>query len=266
MRLALCQLPITEEPPVNLDRARSAIADAARGGADIAIFPEATMARFGADLGTVAEPLDGPFVSGLADAAREAGVAVIAGVFEPAGDGRVSNTAVAIDREGTRAAAYRKLHLFDALGYVESDRVAAGDRPVTCEIAGLRCGLITCYDLRFPELGRALVDAGARLLVVIAAWGAGPFKEEHWTTLVRARAIENTVWLAAVDQVPDPGCRPTRAPTGTGRSMLVDPFGVVRADLGADPAVRIVEVDAGEVDRVRAALPSLANRRRDVFG
>ena len=129
---------------------------------------------------------------------------MVAGVFEPAPGGRVYNTAVAFDAEGRLAAAYRKIHLFDALGQRESDQVAPGDEPVVTELGGLRVGILTCYDIRFPELARALVARGADLIVVPAGWAAGLFKEEHWVTLVRARAIENTVWVAAADQVPDP--------------------------------------------------------------
>jgi predicted amidohydrolase len=127
-------------------------------------------------------------------------------------------------------------------------------------------GLQVCYDIRFPELSRALAVGGARLLVVSAAWQAGLFKEEHWVTLLRARAIENTVWIAAAGQVPDPDSPPTRAPTGVGRSMLIDPLGVVRCDMGPSAGVAVVEADMALVDSVRAGLPSLANRREDVFG
>src|SRR4029077_19901038 len=123
----------------------------------------------------------------------------------------------------------------DSLGDTESKVVAPGSEPVLADLAGLRVGLLTCYDIRFPELARDLVARGADLLVVPAAWAAGLYKEEHWVTLVRARAIENTVWVAAAGQVPDPDSPPTRAPTGIGRSMLVDPMGVVRLDLGPFP-------------------------------
>ena len=116
----------------------------------------------------------------------------------------------------------------------------------------MRTGLEICYDVRFGELSRALAVAGASLLVLPAAWAAGPLKEEHWVTLVRARAIENTVWVAAVGQVPDPDEPPTRAATGVGRSMLVDPLGVVRLDLGPAAGVAVGEVDTGLVETVRA--------------
>ena len=266
MRVALCQMPVSSRASVNLGRVQAALREAADGGADLAVFPEATQVRFGSDLRAAAEPLDGPFCSGLAAAAKDTGVALVAGVFEPAPDGRVYNTAVAFDGHGELMATYRKLHLFDAFGHRESEEVAPGSVPVLVSLAGVRVGLEICYDVRFGELSRALAVAGAQLIVLPAAWAAGPFKEEHWVTLVRARAIENTVWVAAVGQVPDPDEPRTRAATGVGRSMLVDPLGVVRLDLGPAAGVAVGSVDAGLVETVRATVPSLANRRDDVFG
>ena len=266
MRIALCQIPVSSAPGINLGRVRDALREAADGGADLAVFPEATLTRFGSDLRAAAEPLDGPFCAGLAEAAKETGVALVAGVFEPAPDGRVYNTAVAVDRDGTLVASYRKLHLFDAFAQRESDLVAPGNSVVVTVLAGVSVGVEICYDIRFPELTRALAVAGASLVTVSAAWQAGLFKEEHWVTLLRARAIENTIWIAAVGQVPDPGEKPTRAPTGVGRSMLIDPLGVVRADLGPSAGITVVNADMSLIDVVRETLPSLANRREDVFG
>jgi deaminated glutathione amidase len=266
MRVALGQIPVSSQPSVNAERVRSALFEAAEGGADLAVFPEATQVRFGSDLRAAAEPLDGPFCSGLAAAAKDTGVGLVAGVFEPAPDGRVYNTAVAYDGHGELVASYRKLHLFDAFGHRESDEVAPGALPVVCTLAGVRTGLSICYDVRFPELFRSLAVGGASLVVLPAAWASGLFKEEHWVTLVRARAIENTVWVAAVCQVPDPSEPVTRAATGVGRSMLVDPLGVVRLDLGPAAGVAVGSVDTGLVETVRATVPSLANRREDVFG
>jgi predicted amidohydrolase len=265
MRVALCQIPVSSTPQVNLDRVRAAVDDAARRGARLAVFPEGTQVRFSADLRAAAQPLDGTFCSELAGIASAAQVAVVAGVFEPAPDGRVFNTTVGIDADGRLAAAYRKIHLFDALGNRESAEIAPGDRPVVADLAGLRVGFVTCYDVRFPELARSLASDGAELLVLPAAWAAGLYKEEHWLTLVRARAIENTIWIAASGQVPDPAEPPTRATTGIGRSLLVDPMGVVRLDLGPAAGVDVGEVDPGYTEEVRAALPSLANRRADLF-
>lgn len=266
MRIALCQIPVSSNPDVNLGRVRDALHEAAADGAELAVFPEATLTRFGSDLRAAAEPLDGPFCSGLAAVAKETGTALVAGVFEPAASGRVYNTAVVIDRGGALVASYRKLHLFDAFTQRESDLVAPGSDVVATPLAGVVVGVQICYDIRFPELTRALAAGGASLITVSAAWQAGLFKEEHWVTLLRARAIENTVWIAAVGQVPDPDEKPTRAPTGVGRSMLIDPLGVVRADLGPAPGVAVINADMSLVDSVRKTLPSLANRRADIFG
>jgi len=266
MRVALCQLPISPDPATNMGRVAQAVDSAARQGADLAVFPEATLARFGSDLLGLAQPLDGEFGTGLAKLARDSGMALVVGVFEPAPDGRVYNTAVAYSGSGGLVAAYRKIHMFDSLGERESALVAPGSEPVVADLAGIRTGFATCYDIRFPELARALVARGAELIVVPTAWAAGLFKEEHWVTLVRARAIENTVWIAAAAQVPDPDSPPTRAPTGVGRSMLVDPMGTVRTDLGPWPQVGVAELDRAMIAQVRAVLPCLEHRRDDVFG
>ncbi|MFC4063257.1 carbon-nitrogen hydrolase family protein [Planomonospora corallina] len=299
-RIALCQIPVSTDPAVNLGQARRCLEQAAADGAELAILPEATLTRYGPRITGQAEPLDGPFVTGLAEAARAHGVAVIAGVFEPgsgagpaagsgsgtgpaadvgteagteggggsgaAGDGRparVRNTAVAIGPDGELKAAYRKIHLFDSFGARESELVEPGDEPVVVELAGLRVGLITCYDVRFPELARMLADRGADLFAVIAAWGSGPMKEEHWATLVRARAIENTTWVAAVGQAPSPEAADG---FGIGRSMLVDPMGVVRADLGPAPAVQTYALDPRITIAARDSLPCLEHRRFKVNG
>ncbi|HEY4701390.1 MAG TPA: carbon-nitrogen hydrolase family protein [Streptosporangiaceae bacterium] len=266
MRVALCQIPVSSQPSVNLDRVRAALAEAAAAHADLAVFPEATQIRFGCDPRPVAAPVDGSFGADLAAAAADAGVALVAGIFTPSQDGRVYNTAVLFDRAGELVAAYRKLHLFDAFGQQESALVAPGDEAVVAKLAGLSVGLQICYDLRFPELTRTLTSRGADLIVMPAAWGAGLFKEEHWITLARARAIENTVWVAAAGQVPDPDEPPTGAPTGIGRSVLIDPMGTVRLDLGPFPGVGVAEVDTGFTAQVRRSIPSLEHRRPDVLG
>jgi deaminated glutathione amidase len=263
MRVAVCQIPVSSDPAVNLDRMTDALAQAADQQAELAVFPEGAQVRFGSDLLGASQL---PYGEKIGVAAGKLGLAVVAGIFEPAGDGRVHNTTVAYDASGQRVAAYRKIHVFDSFGQRESDLVAPGSEPVVAELAGIRVGFMTCYDVRFPELARALVDRGAELIVIPSAWGAGLFKEEHWVTLVRARAIENTVWVAAAGQVPDPAERPTRAPTGVGRSMVVDPMGVVRLDLGPFPAVGVADIDSSFTVQVRAQLPCLDHRRPDVFG
>ncbi len=154
------------------------------------------------------------------------------------------------------AATYRKTYLYDSFGYRESDRLLAGTgepQVVSCE--GLAVGLMTCYDLRFPEFGRALVDNGAEVIVVPAAWVRGPLKEDHWVTLLRARAMENTVYVAAAAQTGRSYC---------GRSMIVDPMGTAVAALGDEEAVATADLEKQRVTEVRLRNPSLANRRSDL--
>jgi predicted amidohydrolase len=169
-------------------------------------------------------------------------------------DARVSNTLLAVDRGGGALGAYRKLHLYDAFGYQESLRVRPGDHaaPLVFDVGGLRFGAMTCYDLRFPEMARSLIDAGAQVILLPAAWVVGPGKEDHWDTLVRARAIENTAYVVAAGQT---------APRFTGHSMVVDPMGVVVAGAGEEPGVITATLSPERLDAVRAKLPSLGHRR-----
>jgi predicted amidohydrolase len=238
---------------------RGALADIAgrlEPDTGLVLLPEAYMRDFGApdtDLAATAEPLDGPFVQRLTGLAAERDTTVVAGMFEASDDpGRPFNTLVVVDRDGLRAS-YRKIHLYDSFGYRESDRLLAGPvEPVLLDIGGFRVGLMTCYDLRFPELARELVSRGAELLVVPAAWVAGPLKVDHWRTLARARAIENTVFVAAAGQ---PG------PRYTGHSLVVGPAGELVAEVGDGDHVLTATVDRAALEEARATNPSLANRR-----
>lgn len=228
-----------------------------RGHPDLVVLPEAFARDFGApgsDVAPFAEPLDGPFVTRLAEVAAAQRTTIVAGMFETGDDPqRPFNTLVVVDRSGLRAS-YRKIHLYDSFGYRESDRLSAGARePVVVEVGGWSVGLMTCYDLRFPELARALVDRGAEVLLVPSAWVAGDRKPEHWRTLVRARAIENTVYVAAVGQ---PG------PRYTGLSTVVAPDGDVLVELDdADGQVATAQLSREILADARRTNPSLANRR-----
>jgi predicted amidohydrolase len=269
VRVAAAQFASDLDKDANRVVASRAVHDAADLGAHLVVLPEASMCGFGGpgtDLSALAEPLDGPFVAALAAAAAATGTTVIAGTFEPVpGEARVHNTVVVVG-EGGLLAAYRKVHLYDALGWCESDRVRPGqpdpsNAPVVAT-GELFVGVMTCYDLRFPESARQLVDGGATVLAVPAAWVAGRHKAEHWRTLLAARAIENTAYVVAAAQ-------PT--PTYTGISQIVDPMGVVVAELGPDDgagsvSIAVAEIDAARVLEVRQALPVLANRRFSLRG
>mgnify|MGYP002382280004 CR=1 FL=1 len=198
MRIALAQIAAGTDPDANLATVAEHTARAAADGAQLVVFPEATMCRFGTSLREIAEPFDGRWADGVRAVADEHGVTVVAGMFCPAGDGRITNTLLATG--GGVAARYDKIHLYDAFGFTESRTVAPGGRAVLIEVDGVTVGLTTCYDIRFPELYVELARRGATLITVSASWGAGPGKAEQWTLLARARALDVGGYVAAVDR------------------------------------------------------------------
>ncbi|MEU3984362.1 carbon-nitrogen hydrolase family protein [Streptomyces sp. NPDC026672] len=262
MRIALSQLTSGPDPAKNLTLVEEWTRRAADAGARVVVFPEATMACFGTPLAPLAEPLDGPWADGVREIARATGTLVVAGMFTPAPDGRVTNTLLATGA-GTETS-YDKIHLYDAFGFRESDTVAPGSTVVTLDVDGVRLGLATCYDVRFPELFRAHADAGAHATLLPASWGAGPGKLDQWELLVRARALDATLWVAAVDQA-DPGTPPGPAPTGIGHSGIAGPDGTVRHRAGAGPELLVADLDPDEVAAVRERTSVLANRRPEVW-
>lgn len=257
VRVTLGQLSTGTDRAANREAVRDAFRTASYARADVLVLPEYTSAfdprAVAVDL---AEPLDGPFVTLLREQAARTGVAVIAGTLLPSADpARAVNAVVAVDGAGELVGVYRKVHLYDAFGVRESVVLEAGPAdaaPLVLSLQGLRFGVLTCYDLRFPESARRLVDAGANVLVVPAAWADGALKAMHWRALAIARAIENTCAVVAVGQ----------AGRGVvGRSIVVGPDGVVGLEMDEKPALRTVDLDADRLDQVRAANPSLANRR-----
>ncbi|MGU3644787.1 carbon-nitrogen hydrolase family protein [Microbacterium sp. C23T] len=255
--VAVAQFAPTAETAVNLESIAQLVATASDRGARVVVFPEYSsyfVDPFDESLAANAQELDGPFVQALTRFAAQHDLTIVAGLLERASDGtRVRNTAVAVDATGL-IAHYRKLHLYDAFGQRESDWVEPGEpgEAQTFELGGLRFGLMTCYDLRFPEIGRLLVDAGADVFLVPAEWVRGPLKEHHWRTLLHARAIENTVFVAAADHPP---------PLGVGNSLVVDPQGVELAAVGTSTDVAVVHLDVGAIERVRRVNPALTLRR-----
>jgi len=261
-KVALGQFQATTDKGANLQRMLALHAEAAAAGADLAVFPEVAMfttedRTF--DLTSIAEPLDGPFVTRLREAAVRAGTGVVAGMYEslPSVPGKTHNTAVAIGPDGTLLGAYRKVHMFDAFGYQESAHNQPGDGDlVLFTIAGVRFGLTICYDLRFPELYRALAERGAEVILLPTAWAHGRLKELHLSTLARARAIENTVYFAAADQT---------GAAMSGNSELIDPMGVTVASIGEVEGLAVGTVDTERVAEVRRKLPSLSHVRHDIY-
>ena len=255
LNVAVVQLAASLDPDENREALGVLEVVCADPKPDLVVFPEVMMRDFGkpgSDISAFAEDLDGPFVERLTELAGKHDVTVVAGMFERSEDpGRPFNTLAVVDRDGLRAS-YRKIHLYDSFGYKESDRLLAGAlEPVVVDVAGVPVGLMTCYDLRFPEMARALVDRGAELLVVPAAWVAGERKVDHWRTLLKARAVENTVYVAAAAQPP---------PRYSGHSMLVTPRGEVTEVEEGQTHVQ-ARVERAYLDECRAENPSLANRR-----
>ncbi|MEV5833740.1 carbon-nitrogen hydrolase family protein [Nocardia sp. NPDC052112] len=257
--VAVVQFAAGTDPSANLQALREHVRAASGRGAKVVVAPEYSMfavTRLDERVVAVAEPLTGPFVTGLGEIAREFGVYLVAGIVEQVApeSGRIRNTLVVLGPDAKLVTKYRKVHLYDAFGYIESDVVEAGavEAPATFTVGAVIFGMQTCFDLRFPEGCRRVAAAGAQVLVLPAQWIPGPAKVDQWTTLLRARAIENTVYVAAADQC---------APRGAGASMIVDPTGVVLAELGDEPGVLTAAVDLDRLDEVRTSNPSLILRR-----
>ncbi|GAB2606859.1 carbon-nitrogen hydrolase family protein [Pseudactinotalea suaedae] len=252
LRIAVGQYAATEDHEANAAIAVGLVAQAAEAGARLVLLPEYALAwapRLHAGLG------DGhaAFADALAGAARAHGVWVVAGTLEPAG-GRLLNVAIALGPDGRRRAAYTKVHLFDAFGVRESDVLDAGapGQPVVIDVDGWQVGLATCYDLRFPETFRLLVDAGAQVLAVGAAWAAGPGKADQLKVLARARALENTSYLLLASQSGE---------GRTGRSAAVGPLGERLSEAGETPELLVVDLSRQQLNTVRERVPSLQHRR-----
>ncbi|MEX1077653.1 MAG: carbon-nitrogen hydrolase family protein [Homoserinimonas sp.] len=258
LAVAVGQFAPGRDKEANLIAVRDLAADAAALGAQLIVFPEYSsyfVPQLGPEAVEAAESIDGPFATALGALAKVLGVHIVAGMLERTASGdRVSNTVIAFDPHGGLVAKYRKLHLYDAFGQKESDWVVPGEieAPETFTVGGLTVGIQTCYDLRFPEVTRRLVDAGADIVAVPSEWVRGPLKEHHWRTLVIARALENTVYVLAADHAP---------PIGVGNSMVVDPMGVELVTIGDTSDVAVTRVTGARLEEVRRVNPALGLRR-----
>jgi predicted amidohydrolase len=263
LRVALVQLDAGGDPAVNVAAAAAFADEAAAGGARLVALPEYLQFR-GPDEGfrASARPIPGPWTDPFAEVARRRDAWILVGSLAETSDDprRPFNTSVLIAPDGAIAATYRKIHLFDVAvedGPVdrESDRVSPGDRAVLVDVDGVRFGLSICYDVRFPELYRALAVAGAEVLTVPANFTERTGRD-HWEVLLRARAIENGAYVLAPSQIGGPPGQPA-----FGRSMIVDPWGTVIAQAPDRVGIVGAELDLARVRSVRGQIPSLANRR-----
>ncbi|HEY1286401.1 MAG TPA: carbon-nitrogen hydrolase family protein [Solirubrobacterales bacterium] len=267
MRVAAVQLNSIDDKDANLAAAERLVRDAAADGAELVALPEKwNLLAAGEQMAAGAEPLDGPSLEAARGWAAELGVHLLAGSIAERGEdpGRALNTSVLIGPDGEDLATYRKIHLFDVdaggVSYRESEHEDAGAEVVDAAAGELEVGLTVCYDLRFPELYRILALRGARLITIPSAFTLATGRD-HWEVLLRARAIENQVFVLAPNQV---GEAPPHY-SSFGRSAIVDPWGVVLAMAPDEECFVAAELDLSAQDRVRASLPSLAHRRPDTY-
>ncbi|MFN8217647.1 MAG: carbon-nitrogen hydrolase family protein [Solirubrobacterales bacterium] len=266
MRVAAIQLNSTGEKERNLERAEQLVRAAAADGAELLALPEKwNLLSGGEELLAGAEPLDGPSLGAARGWARELGVHLLAGSICERGAGeKGSNTSVLIGPGGEDLAVYRKIHMFDVdaggVSYRESAHESPGEEIVTASLGEIELGLAVCYDLRFPELFRVLALAGARLVALPSAFTTATGRD-HWEVLLRARAIEDQVFMLAPNQV---GTAPPYYDS-FGHSAIVDPWGRLLAVAGPGECFVAADLDFAEQDRVRRSLPALANRRPEAY-
>ncbi|ANE04947.1 carbon-nitrogen hydrolase family protein [Corynebacterium crudilactis] len=264
MRIALLQISTNFDKMDNFSRLEEAAKKAAKKGARVLVFPEATSQSFGTGrLDTQAEDLDGEFSTAVKELAVELNVVIIAGMFSPADTvqrgektiARVNNT-VLISGAGMHQG-YDKIHTYDAFGYKESDTVKPGDELVVFDVDGITFGVATCYDIRFPEQFKDLARKGAQVIVVPTSWQDGPGKLEQWKLLPRARALDSTSWIVACGQARLPKEIQRKGPTGIGHSMVVNPTGEVVVSAGYEPQMLIADIDVHDLGKIREMLPVL---------
>jgi predicted amidohydrolase len=263
LRVACVQFNSSPSKAENLERMEPLVARAAATGADLVLLPEKWNGLGSHEiLLDVAEPLEGgETVEAMSGWARTHGITLVGGSIAERRDGRekLSNTSVVFDPEGEIAAVYRKIHMFDVevggVVYRESASEEPGEGPMSCEVEGWKLGLTVCYDLRFPELYRILAVEGAEAVTVPAAFTLFTGKD-HWELLLRARAVENQCYVLAANQ-----WGVVEGKASYGRSSIVDPWGVVLAQAPDEDGVIAAELDRAHLERIRASLPSLANRQ-----
>jgi len=263
MKVAVVQFRASTNKDENLKKIISYIEKAASKNATLCAFPEFMMlytksSQTSKELASLSETIKGNFISGISKAAKENHIQVVGSFYEKSSKkNRVYDTSFVINNLGKVVSTYRKIHLYDALGFKESNKMMPGSKiakPVATSIG--KIGMMICYDLRFPEMSRALAVAGSEVLIAPSAWVKGPMKEEHWITINKTRAIENGCYVIAPDQVGNIYC---------GRSLVVDPYGKILLDMKKKQGIGFVDVDLKKVKQTRKILPLLKNRRTDTY-
>lgn len=268
MRAGAVQLNSTEDTDRNLETADRLVREAVALGADLVVLPEKWSVLGTAEqMAAAAEPLDGRCIGWAREIAAELKIDLVAGsiVERVSGRAKSSNTSVHVAPDGAIRAVYRKLHMFDVevdgVVYAESRHEEPGDEVVVSELAnGARLGMSVCYDVRFPELYRTLVARGAEVISIPSAFTLATTRD-HWEVLVRARAIENQCFVVAANQI---GAHPPGNRSG-GRSLIVDPWGLVLATAPDTETAIVAELDLDNLHEIRRRLPALTHRRPDAY-
>ncbi len=262
-KIAVVQMRAETDKKNNLKKILRYISQAAHRNAELCTFPEFMMcytpsSQSPVDLANIAEKIDGEFVSSISEEAKKNSIQVIGTLYEKSPKpNRVYDTSFLIEKNGKVVSTYRKIHLYDALGFKESTKLYPGSsitKPTKTSVG--KMGMMICYDLRFPEMSRILASSGSEILVVPSAWVKGKMKEEHWLTINKTRAIENGCYVISPDQVGNIYC---------GRSVVVDPYGKILLDMKKKEGIGIVDISLDEVKQVRQKLPLLQNRRTDIY-
>jgi deaminated glutathione amidase len=263
MKVAVVQFKASTDKETNLKKIINYIRKAAEKKATLVAFPEFMMfytnsSQTSKQLANLSETINGSFVSTIAKTAKDNCIQVVGSFYEKSTKkDRVYDTSFVIDKSGKVISTYKKIHLYDALGFRESDKMVRGSKitkPVKTSIG--KIGMMICYDLRFPEMSRSLAAAGSEILIVPSAWVKGNMKEEHWITINKTRAIENGCYVIAPDQVGNIYC---------GRSIVVDPYGKILLDMKKKQGIGYVNIELKTVKQIRKILPLLKNRRTDVY-
>ena len=263
MKAALVQFRASTNKENNLEKIVDYIKKASKNKAALVAFPEFMMfytnsSQTPKQLADLAENINGNFVTTIGKAAKENNIQVVGSFYEKSNKkDHVYDTSFVIDKSGKVISTYRKIHLYDALGFKESNKMAPGSKiakPINTSIG--KIGMMICYDLRFPEMSRSLAASGSEILIAPSAWVKGDMKEEHWITINKTRAIENGCYVIAPDQVGNIYC---------GRSIVVDPYGKVLLDMKKKQGIGYVNIELKKVKQTRNVLPLLKNRRTDIY-
>jgi predicted amidohydrolase len=263
MKVAIVQFKASTNKETNLKKIINFISKASKNKAKLVAFPEFMMfytnsSQSPKQLAELAETIQGNFISEIAKAAKDNRIQVVGSFYEKSSKkDRVYDTSFVLDQTGKVISTYRKIHLYDALGFRESDKMTSGSKiakPVKTSIG--KIGMMICYDLRFPEMSRSLAVAGSEVLVAPSAWVKGDMKEEHWITINKTRAIENGCYVIAPDQVGNIYC---------GRSVIVDPYGKILIDMKKKQGIAYADIDLKKIKQIRKVLPLLKNRRTDIY-